>query len=216
MTRIYRLKPKAAFTFVEMLIVLVLIIVLAIILWPSNTEKKARTINCLSNLKQIGIGLKLYADDDNGRFPLQISATNSGTTEFIKSVPIFSRFQIASNEFGNSTKILICPFDTKRHAATDFKTLTDSNISYFLNADAMTTSPDSMLSGDRFLQVNGRPVKPGLFMLTTNLHVTWTPGVHNGGGNLLLSDGSAEQTENGMLPTIIQRQLFDTNRILIP
>jgi len=211
-----RTKPKAGFTLVEMLVVLALAFFLAIILWPAQKHKKAATIICVNNLKQIGLGLKLYADDNNDRLPMQISATNGGTTEFIASCRVFQRFKIASNELGNASKILVCPFDVTRQSAASFVTLNDSNISYFLNADAAAFSSDSMLSGDRFLQSNGQPVNSGVFVLTTNLHMTWTPDIHKGGGNVLWSDGSVQQTASAGLRSLIQSQPLATNRLLIP
>jgi prepilin-type processing-associated H-X9-DG protein len=214
-----RTLPKSkthGLTLVETLVVLVVVIVLAVFLWPYKTEKKAAAINCLGNLKQVGLGLTMYADENNGRFPLQGSVTNGGTMD-IHDNHVFPYYKKAADNLGKAPIILICPFDTSRHAAADFETLTDSNISYFFNADAMRNSPtNSILSGDRFLENNGQPVKPGLFVLTTNLHVSWTPSIHKGGGNLLWSDGSVQQTTSYGWPSIIQSQPLVTNRLLIP
>lgn len=210
-------KSKTGFTLVEMLVVLALAVFLAIILWPSNTERKAATLNCLNNLKEIGLALTMYADDNNGRFPLQIAAANTSPTEISYSNHVFPRFQVASNELGNYPKILLCPFDTTRQVASSFETLTDSNISYFLNVDAVrNSSTNSILSGDRFLENNGQPVSSGLFALTTNLNMSWTPSIHKGGGNVLWSDGSVQQTASSGLRSIIRSQLLATNRLLIP
>jgi len=60
---------------------------------------------------------------------------HGGTTELIYSNHIFPYFQKVSH--GLYPNAIVCPFDVARHAAADLQTLNDSNISYFLNADAV-------------------------------------------------------------------------------
>jgi prepilin-type processing-associated H-X9-DG protein len=140
---------------------------------------------------------------------------NNTTNELRGGIHPSVYFQTASNEL-KDIKIFICPFDKTRSAAKSFVDLTDSNISYFLNADASRNSTSSFLSGDRFLQSDGRPLGTGIFPISANTMVTWTPDQHNGGGNLLWSDGSVQQTANPIWRGAIQNQSFPTNRFLIP
>jgi prepilin-type N-terminal cleavage/methylation domain-containing protein len=60
-----------AFTLIELLVVITVITLLAAMLLPAMTsarEKGRRTV-CLSNLRQIGIAIQLYAQDNDGRIP---------------------------------------------------------------------------------------------------------------------------------------------------
>ncbi|BCM91544.1 hypothetical protein IAD21_03419 [Abditibacteriota bacterium] len=64
---------KRAFTLVEALIVVAVIVVLAAFLWPVFATVRegpsGPTSHCNSNLKQIGLGLIVYAEDYGGKFP---------------------------------------------------------------------------------------------------------------------------------------------------
>jgi prepilin-type N-terminal cleavage/methylation domain-containing protein/prepilin-type processing-associated H-X9-DG protein len=62
---------KGGFTLIELLVVIAIIALLMAILMPvlSKAKDQSRTIGCRSNLKQYGIGLRMYLDDYDHDFP---------------------------------------------------------------------------------------------------------------------------------------------------
>jgi len=50
--------------------------------------EKAQRIRCVNNLKQIGIATRIYATDNQDRFPWQVPQTEGGTAEILKSAVV--------------------------------------------------------------------------------------------------------------------------------
>jgi len=67
-------RVQNAFTLIELLVVIAIIAILAAILFPvfAQARESARTTSCLSNTKQVGLGIVQYIQDYDERFPLWI------------------------------------------------------------------------------------------------------------------------------------------------
>ena len=73
---------KRGFTLIELLVVIAIIAILAAILFPvfARAREKARQTSCLSNVKQIGLGILMYTQDYDEMIPMLYSRSDLGHT----------------------------------------------------------------------------------------------------------------------------------------
>jgi prepilin-type N-terminal cleavage/methylation domain-containing protein/prepilin-type processing-associated H-X9-DG protein len=209
-----------AMTLVEVLVVLVVLAILFPLIYSGatvNNKKKAQQIYCASNLKQIAIAYKAWPGGQSDKYPMQVSVTNGGAMELAATGNVAAIFQVMSNEL-STPKILICPADTDRIAATNFTTgFNNTKISYFVGLDADDGHLQTLLSGDDNFEISGVSVKSGLLELSTSTQISWTAERHKFTGNIGFADGSVIwQTTSSSLRELLQHTGNATNRLAIP
>jgi prepilin-type N-terminal cleavage/methylation domain-containing protein/prepilin-type processing-associated H-X9-DG protein len=66
-------QPRSSFTLIELLVVIAVVAILAAILTPSlqSAKNKAKRIECLSNIRQIGLGIEFYQEDNAQFYPVK-------------------------------------------------------------------------------------------------------------------------------------------------
>jgi len=101
-------KFNKGFTLIELLVVIAIIGILAGILLPvlSRARESARKTQCMSNVKQIGMGLIMYANENSETFPSS-TATN----------PAMASLNLLYDTYISDNKVFNCPSDTSVTAA---------------------------------------------------------------------------------------------------
>jgi prepilin-type processing-associated H-X9-DG protein len=178
---------------------------------------------CMSHLRQTAIGFTMWSDDNGGSWPWQVSTNQGGTLELIPNGRAANHF-LPLSKYMKDPRVFVCPTDQARRATNSYSSFGNQNLSYFAGLDARANSSNSsisILSGDRHLQVNGQPVKPGLLVASNSATFGWTKELHERGssspiGNLLFADGHVEIARSARLTNAFQRQSPLTNRLVIP
>jgi type II secretory pathway pseudopilin PulG len=207
-------KHHGAFTYLELLVIVFVLAIIALIFLPALTSAPPRAdrIKCVNNLKNVGLAVRIFATDNNDHYPGAILLTNSTSPAQVDIVRVY---QMLSNEL-STPQILICPKDRKRQPANSFANLRRTNLSFFMSLSAKETNALTFLAGDRNLQTGNRPIPPGVFALTSNSPVSFSAELHNDSGNITMSDGSVQQFTSARLKEAIPNQDASTNYLLIP
>ena len=177
-------------------------------------------VYCIRNLKELTLAAITWVNDNNAEnLPTSYSTNQGGVREYLAQgkLPLF--FQMISNEL-KTPEILACLTD-KRKPASDFRSLSNRNISYFINMDASVSNSYNIFAGDRNI-TNSRPVRSGMLEIRGTDLPGWGMGLHCTRssavryGNIALVDGSVHQSSEGDLQQAFARSAIETNHLVLP
>ncbi|MCE9530022.1 MAG: DUF1559 domain-containing protein [Planctomycetes bacterium] len=185
-----KLKHKTAFTLVELLVVIGIIALLISILLPSlnKAREQANKTNCLANLRTIGQGMRMYANDFRDRLPnsnpIGISSQGAAYNEInYVMVEFFKQDARAAGTFH-------CPSDAddRQHDITnaDFVLPNSARCSYDFYSPYWAPEYGPILT-----RIKDAPLA---WDLDVNPTMTVNPNQNHGvkGGNVVYADGHAD------------------------
>jgi len=144
---------RSAFTLIELLVVIAIIAILAAILFPvfARARENARRSSCMSNQKQIGLGLLQYAQDYDERLPcLGIGNSTIGYHSWHEMIQPYVK----------SIQIFVCPSNT--NANTGFDSFVPAETPISADYAGVATGNTSTLGAgtNGFFQYNTAPGTP--------------------------------------------------------
>ena len=133
--------------------IVAVLLVLPAMLLPALAKAKSKVsvIQCSNNMRQIGLAFQMWANDNNEKFPFEVSESNGGTSEFRapgpdgvdrnpeKHIAVLAKYLAGAN-----SRILVCPADSGKQPAPNFNTLEPGNVSYQLRTGPQVTITNSM------------------------------------------------------------------------
>jgi len=124
-TRKRPVKRVEAFTLIEMLVVIAILAILATLIIPSINKSiaRAQSIRCLSNLRNLGVGMMTYSVENRGRLPAMRAPVASGGgwsgpywTNLLEPFVGEESSLAASRRKG----IFYCPSEKNTHSISDY------------------------------------------------------------------------------------------------
>jgi prepilin-type N-terminal cleavage/methylation domain-containing protein len=189
------------FTFLELLVVVAILGLLAVLLLPAlaRAKEKARRIVCVDNLKQVSLAVHLFATDHE-RYPWRVPVAEGGSYARQR---VFYSFQSMQSEI-EALKVLVCPSDA-RTVASSWASLLDTNISYFLGIDTREDRTGMLLVGDWNIEGGLKRQNCPVAAVNTRVAIAfglpeipkvyWSDVLHRRVGNVSVGDASAHQVD---------------------
>jgi prepilin-type N-terminal cleavage/methylation domain-containing protein/prepilin-type processing-associated H-X9-DG protein len=145
---------REAFTLVELLVVIGIIAVLVAILLPAlgSARESAQNVKCLANLRQIGMGLRIYAGQNRDLLPPAWSSVlGGGAMRGQYWATILRESRVMSSGVGSTqNNVFICPSSLAEQESVNFWNYAASRTSntgyYLLQGTAANGSQDVAVS----------------------------------------------------------------------
>ncbi len=197
----------AAFTRLELLVVLVVLAVLCSVVLPAlaGVHPRSQMVECLNNLRRVGRAFQTWASNTEDRYPWLVPQSEGGSRALASAS---DHFRTVSNELG-SPVVLVCPSDGIKTAVSQWNFFrTDQNLSYFAGLHGSLSQPRAWLAGDHNVTgLAGQACSLAQVSSCTGVFPgsasSWQPDVHALAGNILLGDGSVRQASQRDLTQLV-------------
>ena len=192
-------RNRDAFTLIELLVVIAIIAILAALLLPALAGAKAQGLDaaCINNLKQIGLGIRLWDSDFGDKYPWNVPVDAGGAQD---SPDWTDNLRVCSNQIVN-TKILVCPADIQgkplRAAAPTWGIMEGNlNVSYLIGKSFTQAGSQDMIAGDFNVIGGGGGLDAtwNVFM-GSSIDAAWDKNLHGLKGHFSMGDGSVILTK---------------------
>ena len=215
---------KKSFTLIELLVVIAIIAILAAMLLPalSKAREKARQTSCMNIMKQMGMYVFLYADDNDDYYPASRPYTAMNYVAwwrqgFIENPSMYSRPQLSN---GTAAAVPLCPsclgedgqtVVSQANSSTLIKHTNAQRGGYGFNVNTGYASNTTEWNASTPMSRRVEWVKPSSTWMFGDspvevLQFNWWFGFrHNNQCNALMFDGHAETYPkiSGNLPSIL-------------
>lgn len=211
---------QAGFTICELLICLTAAALVAISLATirQRTRVHVTRSHCATNLKQIGLAFRMWANDHAERFPWRVPEIEGGTKE-LEHLPYAAPHYVAASNELVSPRILKCPQDPGRISTNVWNASLHFSLSYFAALHADANKPSTILAGDRNVSTN-LSMMVGFLTVQDTRELQITKNIHKTFVNLAFADGSVAQLKAADLHKMAAKEMNASNsaaiRLVIP